>query len=148
MNELLFALRRGAHLGLAAVLVLAMAACAPADDGGNGGAGGADGDTGGGATATVSGGTVEITAEDLAFDAEVIEAPAGEAFTVTLVNNDSEPHNIAFYVEEGGEEIAKSEIIGEGETVEVEVPALDAGEYFFVCDVHPAEMTGTLVVEG
>ena len=145
LNELLFALRRGAHLGLAAVLVLAMAACAPADDGGDGGA---DGDAGGGGTATVSGGTVEITADDIAFDAGVIEAPAGEAFTVTLVNNDSVPHNISFYVTEGGEEIAVGEVINGGETVEVEVPALDAGEYFFVCDVHPQQMTGSLVIEG
>jgi len=26
------------------------------------------------------------------------------------------------------------------------VPALDAGTYFFRCDVHPTTMTGTFVV--
>ncbi len=146
MNHALFALRRSAHLGLAAMLILVMAACAPADDGGNGVTDG--GDNTGGGTVAVSGGTIEITAEDMSFDANVIQATAGEAFTVTFVNNDAMPHNISFYMEEGGEEIVVGDVINEGETVEVEVPALDAGEYFFVCDVHPAEMTGSLVVEG
>jgi plastocyanin len=142
VDQLLFALRRGALLSFSTALVLALGACAPAGNGTDGDA------TGGGATATVTGGAVEITADDLAFDAGTIEAPAGEAFTVTFVNNDSAQHNIAFYVEEGGDEIAVGRVIGEGETDEVEVPALDAGTYFFVCDVHPQEMTGTLVVEG
>jgi plastocyanin len=146
VNHALFALRRSAHLGLAAMLILVMAACAPADDGGNGATDG--GDNTGGGTVAVSGGTIEITAEDMSFDANVIQATAGEAFTVTFVNNDAMPHNISFYMEEGGEEIVVGDVINEGETVEVEVPALDAGEYFFVCDVHPAEMTGSLVVEG
>jgi plastocyanin len=146
VNHALFALRRSAHLGLAAMLILVMAACAPADDGANGATDG--GDNTGGGTVAVSGGTIEITAEDMSFDANVIQATAGEAFTVTFVNNDAMPHNISFYMEEGGEEIVVGDVINEGETVEVEVPALDAGEYFFVCDVHPAEMTGSLVVEG
>ena len=146
MNHSLFALRRSAPLGLAAALVLALAACAPADDGGTGGTPG-DGGTGGG-MATVSGGAVEITADDLAFDADVIEAPAGQAFTITLVNDDSALHNISVYVEEDGETIVQGEYIGEGETDVVEVPALEPGEYFFVCDLHPEQMTGTLVVEG
>jgi plastocyanin len=44
--------------------------------------------------------------------------------------------------------IAQGDIIGEGATDEIEVPALETGEYFFVCDVHPADMAGTVVVEG
>ena len=145
MNHLVFALRRSAHLGLAAMLVLVMAACAPADEGGNGATDGGDNTAGG--TVSVSGGSVEITAADLEFDASTIEAPAGEAFTITLVNNDSAPHNISVYTEEGGEEVVIGDVINQGETTEVEVPALDAGEYFFVCDVHP-EMNGTVVVGG
>jgi plastocyanin len=31
--------------------------------------------------------------------------------------------------------------------VDVVVPALDPGTYFFKCDVHP-DMNGTIVVEG
>lgn len=32
-------------------------------------------------------------------------------------------------------------------TMLYEIPALERGEYFFRCDVHP-DMIGTLVVEG
>ena len=148
MNNLFFALRRSAHLGLATMLVLVMAACAPADDGGNGGTdpAGTAGSSGSG-TATVSDGAVEITAANLEFDASTIEAPAGEAFTITLVNDDSAPHNISIYTEEGGEEIVVGEVIDGGASIDVEVPALDAGEYFFICDIHP-DMNGTVVVGG
>jgi plastocyanin len=44
--------------------------------------------------------------------------------------------------------IALGAIITEGQTDEIEVPALEPGEYFFVCDLHVSEMNGTLVVEG
>ena len=95
----------------------------------------------------VENGVVEVTAENLEFNAEVIEAPAGEDFTIRLVNDDTAPHNISVYSEEGGEEIAKGDTAEGGATVETVVPALEPGEYYFVCDIHP-NMNGTLVVEG
>jgi plastocyanin len=129
-------LRRGALSGLT-VLAITLIAC-----------------TGGGATpspratGTVTDGVVEITADALAFDLSTIEAPSGE-FIVRLINAESQPHNFSLYVEEGGELIVEGEIItGPDATIDVQVPALEPGEYFFVCDVHatvPA-MTGTLVV--
>ena len=99
------------------------------------------------APATVTDGAVTVTADDLEFDATSIEAPADDAFTTTLVNNDSAPHNISIYTEEGGERIVEGTVINEGETTEIEVPALQAGTYFFVCDVH-VDMNGPLVVSG
>jgi plastocyanin len=142
MFEMLISLRRGALLALTLGTALALAACGGGDDNGNGNGNG----NGGGGTATVSGGTVEVSADDLEFDVATIEAPAGEAFTVVFTNNESQPHNFAVYTEEGGDEIAIGEVItGPDATDEVEVPALDPGEYFFVCDVHP-DMTGTVVV--
>ena len=51
------------------------------------------------------------------------------------------------YTEEGGDAIAQGDVINEGETDEVEIEALEPGEYYFVCDLHP-EMNGTIVVEG
>ncbi len=98
-----------------------------------------------GATATVVDGAVTITVAELAFDAGTIEATAGEAFTITLENADSVPHNISIYTEEGGEEIVVGEIIDGGDSVDVEVPALEAGTYFFVCDLHTT-MNGSVVV--
>ena len=146
MTTPFFALRRGAIMTLSLVLAFALAACAAGEGDSSEPAatsGGDGGSTGG--TATVSGGSVEITAADLEFDASTIEAPAGEPFTITLVNNDTAPHNISIYTEEGGEAIVEGAVINQGETVEVEVDALDAGEYYFVCDIHP-EMYGTVVV--
>ena len=135
-------LRRGGALSLAIPLFALLAACStPADSGGD------DSDNAGGGTVAVVDGVVLLTAEDLAFDASVIQAPAGAAFTISFTNNDSAPHNVSVYTEEGGDQIATSDPVNEGETVEVDVPAQDAGEYFFMCDIHP-DMNGTIVVEG
>jgi plastocyanin len=143
MFEMRIPLRRGALLALTLGIALALAACGGGD--GNGGNGNGGDGNGGGGTATVSGGTVEISADDLEFDVATIEAPAGEAFTVVFTNEEAAQHNFAVYTEEGGDVIVQGDFIGEGETDEVEVPALDPGEYFFVCDVHP-DMTGSVVV--
>ena len=139
-----FALRRGALLTLSLILGLALAACSGGDDPSEPAA--TDGGSGSG-TATVEGGTVEISADDLEFDVTTIEAPAGEDFTITLVNNDSAPHNISIYAEEGGQVLAIGPMGEAGDTVTTEVTALEPGTYYFHCDLHP-EMNGTLVVEG
>jgi plastocyanin len=126
---------------LLAALIIGLAACS--SGGGNGGS--ACPGTG---TATAVGGEVAICADDLVFDADTIEAPAGEEFTITLTNAESQPHNVSLYTEEGGEEIVTGEVItGPDATTQVVVPALDAGTYYFRCDVHP-EMEGTVVIGG
>lgn len=141
MNPLSFAPRRGALIGLLVSVSLVLAACGaetaatPSTD-----------DTAGG-TVSVVNGVVEIGADDMAFDANVIQATAGEAFTIAFTNNEAIPHNISVYTEQGGERLALGEVINEGQVDEVEVPALEAGEYYFVCDLHP-EMNGIVVVEG
>jgi plastocyanin len=137
-----FALRRGALITLILVFASALAACGGSSDSSEP----ADGGSGG--TATVVDGEVAISANDLAFDASTIEAPAGAEFTITFTNNESQPHNVAIYSEEGGDEIVVGEVItGPDATTQIVVPALDAGTYYFQCDVHP-DMNGTLVIEG
>jgi plastocyanin len=131
--------RTSLRLGALLPLVLMLAAC------GGGDADGTDG--GGGATVAVTDGVVEISADDLAFDAGTITATAGEPFTVVLTNLESQPHNFAVYTTEGGDEIAIGDVINEGETSELQVEGLTAGTYYFQCDVHP-EMNGSIVVEG
>jgi plastocyanin len=143
MHSFFGAARRGALPILALTLALVLAACG----GGSEESAAASDDTSGGGTVEVVDGNVTITAADLAFDATTIVAPASEAFTITLVNDDSAPHNLSVYVEEGGDAIVQGDIIDPDATVEIEVPALDAGEYFFVCDLH-TNMNGTVVVEG
>ena len=139
-----FALRRGALITLTLVLTSMLAACS----GGSEESEPADGGNAGGGTVAVENGEVAISANNLEFDANTIEAPAGTEFTITLTNNESQPHNIAIYSEEGGEEIVIGEVItGPDATTETVVPALEPGTYYFQCDVHP-DMNGTVVVEG
>ena len=140
MNRSSFALRRGALLTITAVMALAVAACSPS------GSGASDDANGGGGTATVVDGAVAITADNLAFDVSTIEATADEEFTITFTNAESQPHNVAVYSEEGGDEIVVGEVItGPDATTEITVEALPAGTYYFQCDIHP-DMNGTIVV--
>jgi plastocyanin len=135
------ALRRAGLLTLAIAAVVALAACSSSDASEP-----ASSTDQGGGTATVTDGAVTITADNLAFDASVIQAPAGEDFTITLVNNDSAPHNISIYTEEGGELIGSAGATAEGDqTVTIDVSALDAGTYYFQCDIHP-DMNGSVEV--
>lgn len=134
-------LRRGTTFSVVIALVALMAACStPAESGDNGG-------NAGGGTVAVTDGAVALSAASLEFDASTIQATAGEAFTITFTNDDTAPHNVAIYTEDGGDEVVVGDVIDGGATTEIEVPALDAGEYFFVCDIHP-DMTGSVVVEG
>jgi plastocyanin len=138
-----FALRRGALIALILVLVPTLAACGGGEESEP-----ADGGNGGG-TATVENGAVEITAEEtLVFNVDTIEATAGEDFTITLVNNDTAPHNITIYSEEGGEMLSETGPTAEaGQTVTLDVSALEPGTYYFQCDIHP-DMNGQVVVSG
>jgi plastocyanin len=138
------ALRRGATLSVTLGLAIALAACGGGDDS----PAASSGDTTGGGTVSVVDGNVDLSANNLEFDANVIQAPAGEEFTITFTNMEAVPHNVAVDMEEGGDEVVTGEVItGPDATTTITVPALEAGEYFFMCDVHP-DMNGTIVVEG
>jgi plastocyanin len=142
VNSIRFLLRRGTAVTAVVALFVLLAACSsPSEPGGDA----TDDPAAGGGTVAVTDGSVDLSAASLEFDANVIEATAGEAFTINLTNDDSAPHNVSVYTEEGGEEIVRGDVIEGGATTEVQVEALDAGEYFFVCDIHP-EMNGTVVV--
>ena len=87
-----------------------------------------------------------VSAEGVQFDTSEITLTAGEEEEITFNNADTVEHNIAIYEEEGGKELFGGEIIPGGQETTYAVPALDKGEYYFQCDVHPA-MNGTVTVE-
>ena len=87
-----------------------------------------------------------VSAEGVQFDTSEIALTAGEEEEITFDNADTVEHNIAIYEEEGGKELFKGDIIPGGQETTYAVPALDKGEYYFQCDVHPA-MNGTVTVE-
>jgi len=90
---------------------------------------------------------VSVTSVDIAFEQTTLTAPAGEAFTLALVNEDPVPHNVAIYTDSSAsDDLYIGEYVTDG-TIVYEVPALEPGEYVFRCDLHP-EMVGTLIVEG
>ncbi len=104
--------------------------------------GGGEGGGGGG-----GGGGTTVVAKELAFDTDQIDLTAGQPTTLTFDNEDAGiPHNIAIYSDD-----SLSEILFQGTqfpgiaTEEYQIPALDAGTYYFHCDVHPT-MSGTVVV--
>ncbi|HEX5937847.1 MAG TPA: cupredoxin domain-containing protein [Actinomycetota bacterium] len=91
---------------------------------------------------------LEIVAQGTAFDTNCLVAPAAEPFTITFDNQDQGlPHNVAIYTDSSA---ADSLFVGETfpgvAEREYEVEPQDAGDYFFRCDVHPDQMTGTFVV--
>lgn len=89
---------------------------------------------------------VSISANDLKFSTDRLEAPAGEAFTLAFTNEEGAPHNVAIYREQGGESLFVGDVInGPDRSVVYDIPALEPGEYYFQCDLHP-DMNGTLVV--
>ena len=93
-------------------------------------------------------GEITLTAESLAFDTACLALPAGETVTLRLVNaEDAEPHNVAIYTDSSrSTQLFAGEIISGGELIEYEVPALEAGTYYFNCTVHPG-MRGNVVVQ-
>jgi plastocyanin len=95
----------------------------------------------------VENGVINIGARDLGFTAPCMVANAGEAFTIHFTNADAMPHNVAIYTDSSTDnEIMRGEIqTGSGE-IDYDVEALDVGQYYFDCTVHPADMNGTLYV--
>jgi len=97
--------------------------------------------------------TVEISAVPrMKFDKDTITVKAGSEVTLRFTNDDTGvPHNWAAYTD------STASVLIPGATTDVcsgpcqeeitfTAPS-EPGEYFFRCDIHPATMTGTLVVE-
>jgi plastocyanin len=112
-----------------------------------GGGGGGNGGGGGGGKVNP---TTSVTASGLAFDTNQIDLTAGKETKLTFDNQDAgTPHNIAIYPSES--QISPNQALFQGEVVTgptkvtYTIPALDAGTYYFHCDVHPT-MNGTVVV--
>jgi plastocyanin len=126
-------------LALAAVL----AACS--------GASAAPGSTGqppaGGGAQPPAGGTgdaVTVVARDIAFQTSDVTVKAGAPVTIAFDNQDGAPHNIAIS-DANGQSVFKGEIVSSRQ-VTYNVPALAAGTYSFICEVHP-NMKGTITAK-
>jgi plastocyanin/mono/diheme cytochrome c family protein len=99
-----------------------------------------------------TGQTVEIAAQNIAFDKKEISVNTGGQVRIRFTNNDEGvPHNIAVY--KSATDITP---VSDG-SVGVEFPGVNtddtafaapsAGTYYFRCDVHPTLMFGTFMVK-
>jgi plastocyanin len=105
-----------------------------------------------GAATPVEGATetfVEVDAADFSFDPDELSVPAGEELTFALSNTGSSPHTLTVYADEDYSEAVAgadtenvpSETVGEFKVT------LDAGDYFFRCELHPGQMQGTITAQ-
>lgn len=107
---------------------------------------GGGGGTGGGGAAAV---TTEVTAQGIAFDTGTITLNAGQESTITFTNDDGVQHNIAMFPSESdlANPLFRGDLITGPDTIDYTIPALDPGEFYFHCDIHPLQMTGTVVIQ-
>ena len=120
----------------------AAASGSPAASGSAAASGGAPSASGGGA-----GEQLAVAAQNIAFDVKELTAPADTAFQIVFDNRENVPHDVDIRGTDGSV-IDDNEIQPTTGQVTYDVPALAAGEYVFICSVHPIpDMTGTLTVE-
>lgn len=101
-----------------------------------------------------AGDDLEISAKGTKFDVSCLAVTADRPFTIHFSNQDAGvQHNVAIFKEhpmEGasnGDALFRGELISDAVTIIYHVAPLPAGSYHFHCDVHPKEMSGTLVVK-
>ena len=105
------------------------------------------------ATATAAGGnavTIDLTAQNVAFDKSTITVPAGAQVTINFNNQDNGiPHNFAVYTDSSASQsiFVGQTITGPDTTTYTFTAPSTAGTYFFRCDVHPTQMTGQFIVQ-
>jgi plastocyanin len=96
------------------------------------------------ATLVPAGGTASIVAKDISFTTPSVAVTAGSPFTIAFDNQEGAPHNIAIS-DATGASVFKGEIVS-GKKIDYAVPALAAGTYTFICEVHP-NMKGTITAQ-
>ena len=89
-------------------------------------------------------GDATIVAKDLKFQQPDVSVKAGAPLAVVFVNQEGAPHNIKIS-DAAGKEVFKGDIVSNA-TVTYQVPALAAGTYTFMCEVHP-DMKGTITAQ-
>ncbi len=93
--------------------------------------------------------TIELTAQNIAFDKKTITVHSGTQVTMNFHNKDKGvPHNFALYQDSSKQKAFFKGEIFEGiadKTYRFRAPN-DPGSYYFQCDVHPA-MNGTFQVK-
>ncbi len=95
------------------------------------------------------GAALSVMAQNTAFDTSCLAAPANRPFTIQFMNMDpGVPHNVSIYTDSSATQaLFTGEVVTGPTTTTYHVGALEPGTYYFRCDVHPTQMTGTFVVK-
>lgn len=92
-------------------------------------------------------GSVQLGARDVAFDHDTITLAADSEVEIRFDNNDRDvQHNITIIGPDPTRPIFRGQIVTGVATATYTFHAPPAGEYTFQCDVHPAQMKGTVKV--
>ncbi len=125
---------------VAVVAVVLLGACGGGDDPTVGGGSG-------GVECGPAGERLALSADDIKYDKGCLAAPANRPFAIVFSNEENLPHDIDILTgEDSNDRVFDGEIFSGEKSVTYQVPPLAAGEYFFRCDVHRAQMRGTLRV--
>lgn len=95
--------------------------------------------------AVASDGSVTIVAEDVAWDVDCVRAPADRPLSITVDNRDVGVNHNLHVTGLPGKPSTPLEVGPVVQELVVPAEALRAGDYAYVCDIHP-NMTGTLEV--
>jgi plastocyanin len=92
--------------------------------------------------------TAPVGAAANGFDPKTLKAAPGHAFTVTFDNQDAGvPHNWVLTKPDGSTvDIGDTTFFNGVAQKTYNVPALNAGQYPFMCQVHPTTMKGILTI--
>ncbi len=91
---------------------------------------------------------IALKAQGLKFVQTSLQAPAGTGFDIQFENADSGTmHNFAIYTDSSATKSRYTGQLFSSGTQTEHVPALEAGTYYFRCDVHPTTMNGSLTVK-
>ena len=79
-----------------------------------------------------------LAAVDVAFDQETLVVPADRPFVLVFENRDSLQHNVSIFADAALQQRRFEGVLFAGPATRwYPVPALAAGKYVFVCDLHP-----------
>lgn len=90
---------------------------------------------------------VAISAKSVAFSTKTFKL-SPEGTEIDFANDDVQPHNIAIFPSASNltTVLFRGTITPGGQQVKYEVGKLKPGTYYFHCDVHPQQMTGSVTV--
>ena len=94
--------------------------------------------------------TIDLVAENIAFDTDTITVPAGARVIVNFTNEDNVVHNLSVYETSAAQNafFVGDLITGPGAEITYEFDAPEEpGTYYFQCDPHALQMNGEFIVE-